>query len=90
MYQQFLNTQKGGTNISSLINTTSVQTVAFGNGRKTKIVNVKADIPIPNGLQRKIAAKLNKGGGGGYPTPSTTVVKQYPLSDTPYTQSAFA
>jgi hypothetical protein len=89
-YQQFINRKAKGTNISSLINTTSVQTVAFGNGRQTKIVNVKADIPIPNGLQRKIAAKLNKGGGGGYSAPSTTVVKQYPLSDTPYTQSAFA
>jgi len=91
-YQDYLKTRvsSGGYKFASLINNAaSVQTIALGNGRSTKIVNVNAEIPIPNSMKRRMAASLNKS-NGSYSGSAPTVIRNYPLSDTPYTSSLFA
>jgi len=91
-HQDYLKTRvsSGGYKFASLINNAaSVQTIALGNGRSTKIVNVNAEIPIPNSMKKRMAASLNKS-GSSYSGSTATVIRTYPLSDTPYTSSLFA
>ena len=91
-HQDYLNRRvsSGGYKFASLINNAaSVQTIALGNGRTTKVVNINAEIPIPNSMKRRMAASLNKS-GSSYSGSTATVIRTYPLSDTPYTSSLFA